>query len=148
MNAKMSEFAAAVGLTSMEDMEQRRDQNRTLWETVSDRLEGREDEVLVWSWPEGFSGHVLALTICEEKRDKVLRALIEGGIHARPYYAPGLHRTKVKELTQMYSHSHWSVAEFPVTERRSATTLCLPTGPQVSPGDAVRMAMIIEEALQ
>lgn len=70
-------------------------------------------------------------------RDKLAEALLEMGIPTRKYFYPALHEMKA---FREYSHS-----SLPFTESIAKSILCLPLYPDLSKGDAEKVALAIHK---
>lgn len=146
INAKMSEASAAMGLTSLESL-----QDFILWnqknftfycEALSDvpglRLLSTENDHF-------WNHHYVVVDVDAEDagltRDMLLRVLHAENIFARRYFYPGCHRMPA------YVRSARSPARLPVTERVAERILQLPTGTAVGSDDIAKTADIIRRAI-
>jgi dTDP-4-amino-4,6-dideoxyglucose len=132
MNAKMSEFAAAVGLTSLQQLPRAIEENDHCREAYQEGL--RSAPVSILDMPPGSNKHYFVIVMEEGKRDALMEALHAEGVLARRYFHPGLHRQPA--LNCMAS-------SFPVADRLASTLLCLPTGPAVGVKNCFKVAEII-----
>jgi dTDP-4-amino-4,6-dideoxygalactose transaminase len=145
-NAKMSEIAAAMGLTGLESLERFIHVNRRRYREYSRRLRtlpglrllphagGANHQYIVVEVDPGRSGI---------SRDDLVRVLRAENVLARRYFTPGCHRMPpYRDLTPADNRS------LPETERLAETILCLPTGTAVSNGDVAAICQIIRVAVE
>jgi dTDP-4-amino-4,6-dideoxygalactose transaminase len=150
VNGKMNELAAAVGLTSLEHLDEwvavnRR--NRALWTAALAPLRGvtlkrwgdgeqRNDQYIVTEVDEAAAGL---------SRDDLVAALRAENILARRYFHPGCHN--MEPYRSEAPAGGWSL---PHTDHLCRRVMVLPTGTAVSPDDITRMAQamgrILDEA--
>jgi len=147
INGKMNELAAAVGLTSLEHLDQwvgvnRR--NRALWTAALAPLRGitlkrwgdgeqRNDQYIVTEVDETVAG----LT-----RDHLVTALRAENILARRYFYPGCHN-----MEPYRSEAPTGGWRLPHTDHVCQRVMVLPTGTAVTPKDITRMAAVMARIL-
>ncbi|MCA9176715.1 MAG: aminotransferase class I/II-fold pyridoxal phosphate-dependent enzyme [Planctomycetales bacterium] len=134
VNAKMSELAAAMGLSMLEQRERFVDANRRNYEAYRDALQGlpgirlrpchvpRQNCQYVVIHVDGRAAQL--------GRDELMRVLHAEGVLARPYFSPPCHRLPPYCVEDGSEHGD---AALPVTERAAAELLALPTGESVTP---------------
>ncbi|MBS1812407.1 MAG: aminotransferase class I/II-fold pyridoxal phosphate-dependent enzyme [Acidobacteria bacterium] len=142
-NAKMSEVAAAMGLSSLSMMDEIMAANKLNYEAYALRLAGLSG-LRLFSFDEPGSRNY-QYVIAEVQgdglsRDQLLEVLWSEGIRARRYFYPGCHRM------EPYASQPQSTP-LPVTERLSDTVLALPTGKVVGPTEIAKVCAIIRLAL-
>jgi dTDP-4-amino-4,6-dideoxygalactose transaminase len=147
-NAKMTEISAAMGLTSLESME----------EFVAINARNRRAYVEALRDVPGLSffaedeseqqNHQYVVVLIDEvqaglSRDALLQVLHAENILARRYFYPGCHRM------EPYCSSYPDAARFlPETERLAARVMALPTGMQIEPEHIVRIGEILRVAVR
>jgi dTDP-4-amino-4,6-dideoxygalactose transaminase len=118
MNAKLSEFGAAVGLAMLELLDEHLEARRALVEHLRAVLA----ETGIATAPDNVgrpAWQCLPLRFANAAhRDLAQAELRARGVEARPYYAPGLHRTTAFAAN--------AANPLPVTDELVDTTLCLP----------------------
>ena len=133
VNAKMSEASAAMGLTSVESLEEFAAVNRRNYIRYFDGL--RQLPGVTIRAPELLSDTTLHYVVVEIDgvaagfdRDLALRVLSAEGVLARRYFYPGCHRMEPYRSGSMQPH-------LVATDRVCAGVLQLPTGTSVRPED-------------
>jgi dTDP-4-amino-4,6-dideoxygalactose transaminase len=125
LNARMSEFHAAVALASLEDIEDRIQRRIALAAAYRDALADVEG-ITFPRVPVGDRSTFKDLTILVEEETFGLdaahlgRALAAEGIETRRYYSPPLHRMRA------YSAHPGAARELPVTDHAAARVVTLP----------------------
>lgn len=148
INGKMNELAAAVGLTSLEHLDEwvavnRR--NRALWTAALAPLRGvtlkrwgdgeqRNDQYIVAEVDEADAGL---------SRDHLVAALRADNILARRYFHPGCHN--MEPYRREGPAGGWRL---PNTDHVCRRVMVLPTGTAISPGDITRMAQVMARILE
>jgi dTDP-4-amino-4,6-dideoxygalactose transaminase len=127
-NGKMNEPCAAMGLTSLEAMDEIFDCNHRNHERYARGLCGVPGVALVdYGTTDMSNYHYVVLEIDEAQfgltRDELFTVLAAENVQARRYFHPGCHRSEPYRSLPAYSH-----LSLPVTERLSDTVICLPTG--------------------
>jgi dTDP-4-amino-4,6-dideoxygalactose transaminase len=134
-NGKMTEIAAAMGITSLEDMECFIACNRSNYRAYRGRLEGCPGlKLMTYDEREKNNYQYVVLEIDPKQagisRDELLTILHAEGVRARRYFYPGCHR--MEPYRSYFPHAGLLL---PVTERLADRVLCLPTGTQVQGQD-------------
>ncbi|GAA0571685.1 DegT/DnrJ/EryC1/StrS family aminotransferase [Actinomadura livida] len=139
-NAKMSEAAAAMGLTSLEAFDRVVLHNRENHALYRSELRGVAG-VSVVPFDEGeSSNHQYVIARIDEAgaglhRDLLMRVLKAENVVARRYFSPACH--------QLEPYRSERPVELPHTERLAEQVLALPTGPAVSAADVRRICEIV-----
>jgi dTDP-4-amino-4,6-dideoxygalactose transaminase len=147
-NAKMTEVAAAMGLTSLESMDEFvaiNARNRRLYREAVEGIPGislfPEDEA------ERQNHHYVVLLTDETQtglsRDALQLVLHAENVLARRYFYPGCHRM------EPYQSDYPDASRIlPETERLAAQVLVLPTGTALEPEDIARIGQILRIAVR
>ena len=146
-NGKMSEIAAAMGLTSLESMEDVVKVNRQNHEAYSQGLGGLEGLRVVPFDGSERHNYQYVVTQVEPNDDQLSRddlqaVLLAENVMTRRYFYPGCHR-----LEPYASSTSGAAITLPVTERLSETVLCFPTGTAVDSEAIERISQIVRFAL-
>ncbi len=133
-NGKMNEFSAAMGLTSLEDMDAVIAVNRANHALYRQQLAGLPGVTLrTYNEAERNNYQYIVLQIDADAtgihRDDIVRLLHAENIIARRYFHPGCHRM------EPYRSRDASGMDLPVTERVTEQVLSLPTGTAVDSDD-------------
>ena len=143
VNGKMNEMAAAVGLTSLEHLDEwiavnRR--NRRLWAEALAPVPGVE--LLQWGEGERRNDQYV---VCEVDaataglhRDHLVAALRAENVLARRYFHPGCHR--MEPYRSQPPAGGWNL---PATEGVADRVMVLPTGTAVAPDDIARAGGLV-----
>ena len=148
-NGKMSEVAAAMGLTSLESMDEFISTNRSNHEQYALRLKGIPGVTLLQhDATRGASNYqyiVLEIdeTVAGVSRDLLHRLLQAENVWARRYFYPGCHR--MEPYRSLYPDAG---ALLPNTERLCQRVLTLPTGTAVQLRDIELICSIIRLAVE
>ena len=132
-NGKMSEAAAAMGLTSLEDLDRFIDHNRDNYDRYRRELSGVPGVRLLEPDPlDDWNYHYVTVEVeeseCGLTRDELQRVLKAENVLARRYFYPGCHR-----MEPYVSGGARTERRLPVTERVLDRVLSLPTGTAVAP---------------
>ena len=143
LNAKMTEIAAAMGVTSLESLPRFLEANERNYAAYAAGLKDLHGVRLVDT---GTSrAHVVAeidRDACRTSRDRLVEVLWAENVLARRYFYPGCHRQP--PYADRYPGAG---ARLPVTERLCDEVLVLPTGTAVTPEDVAVICSIIRAAL-
>jgi len=143
INGKLSEVAAAMGLTSLESIEETIDTNRRNYERYRSELSGIPGVRLrLFDETEQCNYQYITIDFDEQTsgitRDLFAEILTREKIRVRRYFYPGVHNM------EPYRSRYPGVGErLPATERAARQTLCLPTGTSVSENDIADICAII-----
>jgi dTDP-4-amino-4,6-dideoxygalactose transaminase len=146
-NGKMSEMAAAMGLASLERVE----------DIIAVNRRNHERYLAALAQVPGIS--VVAFDQCDRRnfqyvvvdvdaaragltRDELIELLWAEGVHARRYFFPGCHR-----MAPYAAEARWRTAHLPHTERLTSRLLTLPTGTAVAADDIDTVADVIHTAV-
>lgn len=142
-NGKMSEVAAAMGLTSLESLPDFIRANETNYDTYHGELAEVPGVEVIEFDPEEVSNfqYVTVLVDAETaglSRDALMEILHAENVLVRRYFYPGVHRM------EPYRSLYPNVGErLRRTEELSAQVLCMPTGTAVRPADVTRVCALI-----
>jgi dTDP-4-amino-4,6-dideoxygalactose transaminase len=143
-NGKMSEIAAAMGLSSLEDMDDFIAVNKRNYHAYLKNLEHQPGlRVLTYDEKERNNYQYVVFEIDEQRtgvsRDHLMKVLHAEGIRARRYFYPGCHR--MEPYRSYFPHAGLLL---PVTERLGNRVLSLPTGSDVEQEDVETIGEIIK----
>jgi dTDP-4-amino-4,6-dideoxygalactose transaminase len=142
-NGKMTEVCAAMGLTSLDAMEEIIDVNRRNHEAYRRGLEGaRGIRLLDYDASERNNHQYVVIEVdpteCGVDRDGLVDMLHENGVVARRYFWPGVHRMKPYRDEQPNAR-----LLLPNTERIARRVVVLPTGQQVQASDIEHVCELV-----
>ena len=142
-NGKMSEIAAAMGLTSLEGMDDFIAANKRNYHAYLKNLQHQPGlKVLTYDEKERNNYQYVVFEVDEQRtgvsRDHLLEILHAEGIRARRYFYPGCH--KMEPYRSYFPHAGLLL---PVTERVVNRIVCLPTGSYVTDEDVETICEII-----
>jgi dTDP-4-amino-4,6-dideoxygalactose transaminase len=146
-NGKMTEVCAAMGLTSLESLEEFRAANRRNYEAYRRRLAGLPGLRLT-EYDEAEQNNYQYIVVEVDRsqaglsRDELIRVLHAENVLARRYFHPGCHR-----MEPYRSYYPRAGLMLPVTEAVVDRVLVLPTGMAVAPDQIGTIGRIIETAL-
>lgn len=143
-NAKMSEAAAAMGLTSLEAFDQIVRHNRANHALYRSELLGVDGvSVVLFDEDESPNCQYVVVKIDEAitgiHRDLLIRVLKAENVVPQRYFSPACH--------QLEPYRSERPVELPHTERLADQVLVLPTGPAVSGEDIRRVCHIVRYAI-
>ena len=146
-NGKMSEIAAAMGLTSLESREQFVAANRRNYEAYHAALEGVDGvELIDYDDRESCNWQYVVVEVAESAgltRDELQAVLWAENVLARRYFFPGCHRM------EPYRTLFPDAAErLPETERLVQRVLALPTGTSMTTDAVTTVAGLVERAMR
>jgi dTDP-4-amino-4,6-dideoxygalactose transaminase len=146
-NGKMSEVSAAMGITSLESVEEFVRINQRNYECYRNGLEGIPGiEVILYNETESNNFQFVVLTIDESvaglSREAILKILHAENVIARRYFYPGCHR--MEPYRSYYPHAGLLL---PITEEVSEKVLCLPTGTSLNHEDIGKICTLIRTAI-
>lgn len=142
-NGKMSEISAAMGITSLEELENFISVNRRNYYSYRNKLAGCPGfKVMAYDEREKNNYQYVVIEIDEGEagisRDGLLKVLHAEGIRARRYFYPGCHR--MEPYRSYFPHAGLLL---PVTEQLVNRVLCLPTGTEVGEEDIERICGLL-----
>ncbi|MBE9052089.1 aminotransferase class I/II-fold pyridoxal phosphate-dependent enzyme [Nostocales cyanobacterium LEGE 11386] len=142
-NGKMSEISAAMGLTSLESLEEFIEVNRHNYLCYLEGLAGIPGVSLFpMNEAEKHNYQYVVLEIDEEQtqvsRDLLLKILHAENVIARRYFYPGCHR--MEPYRSYFPHAGLLLPE---TEKLARRVLILPTGTATSKADVSKICQII-----
>ena len=146
-NGKMNEMSAAMGLTSLESMDEFIAVNRRNYEQYQLELAGIPGVSLMrYDQAEHCNYQYIILEISPEQtgihRDALLKVLHGENVLARRYFFPGCHR--MEPYRSYFPHAGLLLPE---TEKLSGTVLALPNGTAVGPKEISLICKIIRCAV-
>ncbi|MEW8049641.1 MAG: aminotransferase class I/II-fold pyridoxal phosphate-dependent enzyme [Candidatus Thiodiazotropha endolucinida] len=141
-NGKMTEIAAAMGLTNLQSIDKVIDHNRSVYQAYSKALADITTvQLLAYDERESNNFQYVVLEVRENSpvtRDQVIDALQAENVLARRYFWPGCHRKKP------YSDLYPKASRFLVnSEQVSERVIVLPTGPDMDDEKVDTLASII-----
>jgi dTDP-4-amino-4,6-dideoxygalactose transaminase len=145
-NAKMTEVAAAMGLTSLESLDTFVEANRRNWLAYREALADLPGvRLLAYDEREISNYQYLVLEIDETRtgvtRDRIVQVLHAENVFARRYFHPGCHRM------EPYRTLFPDVGRrLPTTETLARRVLTLPTGTAVGPDEVRGIAGLVRLA--
>jgi dTDP-4-amino-4,6-dideoxygalactose transaminase len=145
-NGKLNEAAAAMGLTSLDDLEDILACNRRNHDQYRDELSGLPGVSLVDSDEEHWNRQYVVLEIDGAEtglaRDELRDLLWAEGVLARRYFYPGCHAMEPYRTLDPEARR-----TLPATEELARRVLCLPTGNAVGPVEIGKVCAIVRAAL-
>jgi dTDP-4-amino-4,6-dideoxygalactose transaminase len=146
-NGKMTEVCAAMGLTSLESMDEIIRLNRDNYESYCEAL--RETPGIIpidYTFTEKPNYHYVVVEVDESRstlnRDELIEVLHAENVLARKYFWPGCHR--MQPYKALFPNAGLLL---PHTERRAAQMMVLPTGQSISQDDIISICDLIKTAL-
>ena len=142
-NAKMSEAAAAMGLASLDSLEEFLAADRRNYLAYAEALAGVPGVRLLPLDPEQANCHHVTIAVDGDAagldRDALRAALVAENVLARRYFYPGCHRVP--------PYDQGPAPQLPVTDAALERCLSLPTGTAVDPDDVARIGQIVQLAV-
>lgn len=147
-NAKMNEVSAAMGITSLESMDEFIKTNYRNYKLYEHHLRGIAGvRIMSFDESERCNYQYVVLEIDDLTtwitRDQIFHALHAEGVLARRYFYPGCHR--MEPYKSYFPHAGLLLPE---TERMSGLVLSLPTGTAVGPDEIERVCHLIRFMIQ
>ncbi len=137
-NGKMSELSAAMGIASLESLDQFIEVNRRNYHRYAEGLAGVAQVKLIDYAPrQNF--HYIVLEVSRVLRDDLVAVLRAENVLARRYFHPGCHR---------HEPYRSAAVSLPVTEAVSARVVTLPNGPEMDEQDIARVCSAIRVAVE
>jgi dTDP-4-amino-4,6-dideoxygalactose transaminase len=146
-NGKMSEISAAMGLTSLESLQDFIETNRRNYRQYQRELDDMPGvRLITFSETDKYNYQYVVLEIDETEaglsRDEVVQVLHAENVIARRYFYPGCHR--MEPYRSYYPHAGLML---PCTEQLAQRVMTLPTGTAVGPAEISTICDIIREAI-
>ncbi|UBU18040.1 aminotransferase class I/II-fold pyridoxal phosphate-dependent enzyme [Nonomuraea gerenzanensis] len=146
--ARMNEFCAAMGLTSLDAIDTIVAANRRNQAVYEEHLAGVPGVSVRGQAPGERANHQYLVIEVEEalagiSRETVLEDLLRYDVHARRYFSPICHQV---EPYRSAPERHLPLP-LPRAEALASRVLSLPTGPTVEPGDVAAVCAIIKESV-
>jgi dTDP-4-amino-4,6-dideoxygalactose transaminase len=142
-NGKMNEFSAAMGLTSLESLEEFISANLKNYRTYQKYL-SKIPGINLRTYDERESNNYQYIIIDVDStntgisRDHLINVLHAENIRARRYFYPGCHR--MEPYRSYYPNTGLLLPE---TEKMAERVICLPTGTAVRPEDIEKICRLI-----
>jgi dTDP-4-amino-4,6-dideoxygalactose transaminase len=146
-NGKMNEISAAVGLTSLDSIDQFVAVNRRNYEAYQRNLEGTPGVSLVsYELNNRNNFQYIVADIDSElaglSRDELVKVLWAENVIARRYFFPGCHR--MEPYRSLYPDAG---SRLPETKRMVKRTLLLPNGTAIDPDQIATVCRILRTAI-
>ncbi len=146
-NGKMSEVSAAMGLTSLESLDEFIAANKANYDAYRRELESLPGLTMVrYDEGEKNNNQYIIVKVDESvfglSRDELVHVLHAENVRARRYFYPGCHR--MEPYRSYFPHAGLLLPE---TERLCQRVMSLPTGTAVGDPEIVKIAGIIRTAL-
>jgi dTDP-4-amino-4,6-dideoxygalactose transaminase len=146
-NGKMTEVAAAMGLTSLESMQAITELNRDNYALYRQHLSGIQGlRVIDYSTNDKRNFHYIVVEIDPAQssldRDELVQVLHAENILARKYFWPGCHR--MQPYRALFPNASLLL---PNTEMRAAQIMVLPTGQATTSDDIASVCEVVRSAL-
>jgi len=146
-NGKMNEVSAAMGLTSLESLDDFIAVNRRNYQQYREQLQNIPGlRFLSYDESEKCNYQYIVLEIDETvtgiKRDRLLQILWDENVMARRYFHPGCHLMEPYRSDPLYA-----AVKLPATEKLTRQILVLPTGTSVQAGHINAMCSILRLAI-
>jgi dTDP-4-amino-4,6-dideoxygalactose transaminase len=146
-NAKLSEIHAAMGLTSLESIEDIIAQNRNNYLTYRKCLEATPGvSVLEYDEREKNNFQYIVVEVdpreCPASRDEIVAFLHHHNVIARKYFWPGAH-----QMVYYQSHPSRTSRAAPITDEVAARVIVLPTGQAVNRQQVESICELINQAV-
>jgi len=146
-NGKMTEVAAAMGLTSLESLDEFVDVNRTNYEQYRQQLTGVPGILMLpYDSAEKYNYQYIVLEIDENitgiSRDQLVQILWAENVIARRYFYPGCHR--MEPYATDYPEAGLLLR---VTDKVASRVITLPTGTAVGEDQIATICHVIRTAV-
>lgn len=146
-NGKMSEISAAMGLTSLDHLDEFIDVNRSNYQAYSVGLAGLPGvRLFPFEGADRYNYQYVVLEVDPQvagiERDTLLKVFHAENIMARKYFYPGCHR--MEPYRSYFPHADLLLPE---TEGLVCRVMLLPTGTAVSGNDVVRITELLKYVL-
>lgn len=146
-NGKMCELSAAMGLTSLDSVDEFIAVNRRNYRHYREQLgQLRGISTIVYDERETPNYQYVVIEVDEREtglsRDELIEVFFAENIRARRYFWPGAHR--MEPYRSYFPNAHLLLPE---TERVAAQIMVLPTGTAIGPSDIDAICAILRLAL-
>jgi dTDP-4-amino-4,6-dideoxygalactose transaminase len=146
-NGKMTEISAAMGLTSLESIDEFIAINRRNYQQYKQELSDIPGiSLFEYSDTERCTYQYIVLeidgSICPVSRDKLIDVLHENNIIARKYFYPGCHR--MEPYRSYFPHAGLLLPE---TEKLTDRVLILPTGTAIGEAQVQAISKLIKDTI-
>lgn len=146
-NGKMTEVCAAMGLTSLEGIDDLIAVNRRNYHAYRDGLAALpEVSLLTYNEAERCNFQYIVIELDSDKaglsRDELVSVFHGENVVARRYFWPGCHR--MEPYRSYFPHAHLLLSK---TERMASRVIVLPTGTATTPEDVGVICSILRAAL-
>lgn len=146
-NAKMSEACAAMGLTSIESMDDFIEVNRRNYEAYRDGLKGVPGiRLMPYHEGRGSTRQYIVVELADSaplSRDHLQQSLWAENVRARRYFYPGVHRSEPYRTEDVAA-----ARSMPETDALARAVLTLPTGTGMSVEDVSTVAALIRRSIE
>ena len=146
-NGKMTEVCAAMGITSLEDIDHLIATNRSNYLAYRKGLDELPGITLI-DYPAGERNNYQYIVVEVDEavaglsRDELVHVLHAENVLARKYFWPGVHR--MEPYRSLFPHSHLLL---PDTDRVARRVIVLPTGTAVTESTVATVCALIRSAL-
>jgi dTDP-4-amino-4,6-dideoxygalactose transaminase len=146
-NGKMTEVCAAMGLTSLESVDEFVETNRRNYHAYRHTLDGIPGLTLMAYYESEQTNHQYIVVEVDElgaglSRDEIVQVLIAENVLARRYFFPGCHR--MEPYCSYFPHA---ALVLPETEKLCRRVMVLPNGTSVDESAIARIRAIIWTAV-
>jgi dTDP-4-amino-4,6-dideoxygalactose transaminase len=147
-NGKMTEMAAAMGLTSLDSLDEFIDHNRAMYQVYRRHLADLPGVTLIRYDEQERANYQYVIVEIDEgvtgiSRNHLVELLHAENILARRYFHPGCHAQE--PYRSYYPHAKLLL---PATQRLAQRVMALPTGTGVSTDDVTRICDIVRFAVR
>jgi dTDP-4-amino-4,6-dideoxygalactose transaminase len=146
-NAKMSEVCAAMGLTSIESMDEFIEVNRRNYEAYKRGLQGVPGlRLMPYREGKGSTRQYIVVEVTDSaplSRDDLQQILWAENVRARRYFYPGVHRSDPYRTEGLAT-----ARSMPRTDALARAVLTLPTGTGMSVDDVSTVTTLIRRAME
>ncbi len=158
MNCRMTDLQAAIGVVQLKKLDSMNERRREIARTYVDELGGLEGIEMPIERPWArHSWHLFAVKVTGPSRDRLVGALRDRGVDARPSYPmpiydqPVMKKLGIREFDPLWfarSGKGFKRAECPNAERLVDQLLLLPIHPGMSDEDVQFVTRAVKEALR
>ena len=146
-NGKMSEVCAAMGLTSLESIDEFIQTNKENYTTYRDELKDVKGiSFIEYDEKESPNYQYIIIEVDQNEiklsRDELVSILHAENVLARRYFYPGCH--KMEPYRSYYPHAGYLL---PITESKSERVMSLPTGTSTNKDEIIKICEIIKSVI-